>query len=116
MKDIWMLTDELSYAVTTSEEYKQFVQCKEDLKKQPQLLELVNNIRKQNFMLNNADISEQGRWYDEACRINESYKNIDNIEVVNKFLMAEISLCRMIQMIYKSVVKELDLEIDFLDL
>ncbi|MBE5963829.1 MAG: YlbF family regulator [Lachnospiraceae bacterium] len=115
MENIWMLTDKLSAAIKDSREYREFHEYKEILEKRPQLMHMVNSIRKQNFEIQNMYIEDTNRWYEESWKLNEAYKNLEDSTIVNKFLMAEINLCRMIQTVYKDIVKELDLGINFLE-
>lgn len=104
---------ELSEAIAESDEYREFVYYLEEIKKQPELYGRVCEFRKHNFELQNADISDN--MYDEVMRFQIENAAIRKDDLVNNFLKAELSVCRMLQDITRSIVSGVELDVDFLN-
>ncbi len=107
------LTSELAAAIVESEEYKTYVKCKEEISKNPQLFYAVNELRKHNFVLQNS--VEVNDMYDEVVKIYDKYAYIRTNVVANRFLRAELSLCRMVQEIQRTLLENVDFDMDFLE-
>lgn len=107
------LTLELAAAIVDSDEYKTYMKCKEEISKNPQLFHAVNELRKHNFVLQNS--IEINDMYDEVVKIFDKYAYIRTNVVANRFLRAEISLCRMVQEIQRTLLENVDFDIGFLD-
>ncbi|MGN0160709.1 MAG: YlbF family regulator [Lachnospiraceae bacterium] len=107
------LAAELAVAIVESEEYKIFIQCKEEIAKNPQLYQAVNELRKHNFALQNS--SEEMDMYDEVVKIYDKYAYIRTNVVANRFLRSELSVCRMVQDVVRTMVENVDIGVDFLD-
>ena len=107
------LAAELSKAIIESDEYKNFIRCRDEIQKNPQLYQAVNELRKHNFQLQNAEgIADM---YDEVVKIYDKYAYVRTNIVANQFLRAEISVCRMIQDIQRTLLEPMDFAVDFLD-
>lgn len=107
------LAAELAVAIEESEEYKNFLQCKEEISKNPQLYQAVNELRKHNFELQNS--SGDMDMYEEVVKIFDKYAYIRTNVVANRFLRSELSVCRMIQDIQRTMLENIDINVDFLD-
>ncbi|MDD6572001.1 MAG: YlbF family regulator [Thermoflexaceae bacterium] len=107
------LASELAMAIVESEEYKNFIQCKEEISKNPQLFQAVNELRRHNFELQNSE--EVKDMYDEVVKIFDKYAYIRTNTSVNRFLRAELSVCRMVQDIQRTLIENMDFEVDFLE-
>lgn len=107
------LAAQLAAAVLESEEYKNFLRCRTEIKKNPQLYQAVNELRRHNFELQNSE--DVVDMYDEVTKIYDRYAYIRTNIVANQFLRAELSVCRMIQDIQRRLLEDLDFDVDFLD-
>ncbi len=106
------LAAELAKAIVESEEYKDFLRCKEEISKNPQLYQAVNELRRHNFELQNTE--GVADMYEEVVRIFDKYAYIRTNVVANQFLRAELSVCRMIQDIQRTLIEDMDFDVDFL--
>lgn len=107
------LAAELAVAILESEEYKNFIKCKEEIHKNPQLYEAVNELRKHNFELQNSETTLD--MYEEVVKIFDKYAYIRTNVVANKFLRSELSVCRMVQDVQRTLLEKMDFEVDFLE-
>lgn len=112
MREVDRLKQELAHAVLLSDEYREYKRCEKILKQNANLYRAVNAMRKQNFELQNSE--DVQNMYEESERIRNQYEQIRSLDEVREFLLAELSLGRMIQDIYESVVKDLEFDVDFL--
>lgn len=105
-------TAELAQAVADSEEYKSYLYYLEEIKKQPELYEKVCDYRRRNFELQNMDVADN--MFDEVMRFQMENAGIRKNELVNEFLKAELSVCRMLQGITRVIADSVELDTDFL--
>ena len=105
-------TAELAQAVADSEEYKSYLHYLEEIKKQPELYEKVCDYRRRNFELQNMDVADN--MFDEVMRFQMENAGIRKNELVNEFLKAELSVCRMLQGITRVIADSVELDTDFL--
>lgn len=107
------LSSELAEAILDSEEYREFIKCKTEISKNPQLFEAVNELRRHNFELQNSEgIADM---YEEVVKIYDKYAYIRTNIIANQFLRAELSVCRMIQDIQRTLLENMEFEVDFLE-
>ena len=105
-------TAELSAAILDSEEYKEFLYYLDEIKKQPELYDRVCDYRRRNFELQNMDINDN--MFDEVMHFQMENAGIRKDGLVNNFLRAELSVCRMLQDITRSISESVELDTDFL--
>ena len=105
-------TAELSEAILDSEEYKEFLYYLGEIKKQPELYDKVCDYRRRNFELQNMDINDN--MFDEVMHFQMENAGIRKDSLVNNFLKAELSVCRMLQDITRSISESVQLDTDFL--
>lgn len=105
-------TAELSAAILDSEEYKEFLYYLDEIKKQPELYDRVCDYRRRNFELQNMDINDN--MFDEVMHFQMENAGIRKDALVNNFLRAELSVCRMLQDITRSISESVELDTDFL--
>ena len=105
-------TAELAQAVADSEEYKSYLHYLEEIKKQPELYEKVCDYRRRNFELQNMDVADN--MFDEVMRFQMENAGIRKNELVNEFLKAELSVCRMLQGFTRVIADSVELDTDFL--
>ena len=105
-------TEELVQAILASEEYREYLECFAKIKEQPELYERVGDYRKRNFELQNMDVNDN--MFDEVMRFQMENSAIRKNALVNQFLKAELSFCRMLQGITRTISDNVELDIDFL--
>ena len=105
-------TEELVQAILASEEYREYLECFAKIKEQPELYERVGDYRKRNFELQNMDVNDN--MFDEVMRFQMENSAIRKNALVNQFLMAVLSVCRMLQDITRTISDNVELDIDFL--
>ena len=105
-------TEELVQAILASEEYREYLECCAKIKEQPELYERVGDYRKRNFELQNMDVNDN--MFDEVMRFQMENSAIRKNALVNQFLKAELSVCRMLQGITRTISDNVELDIDFL--
>ena len=105
-------TEELVQAILASEEYREYLECFAKIKEQPELYERVGDYRKRNFELQNMDVNDN--MFDEVMRFQMENSAIRKNALVNQFLKAELSVCRMLQYITRTISDNVELDIDFL--
>ena len=105
-------TEELVQAILASEEYREYLECFAKIKDQPELYERVGDYRKRNFELQNMDVNDN--MFDEVMRFQMENSAIRKNALVNQFLKAELSVCRMLQGITRTISDNVELDIDFL--
>ena len=112
MSEIDRLKNELAEAVKNSEEYLNFIECKRLLAENPETQRTVDEMRRQNFEFQNSEgFDNSSEAIDEICH---RYESVSAQDVANEFLNAETCLCRMIQDICKTIIEDIDFNLDFL--
>ena len=112
-KETDVLTDQLVDAIKRSDEYINYHKCLEEVKKQPEMYEFVNEFRRRNFQAQN---NMGGRMsYDEYSGIYNMSTNLRQNTLINDFLNAEIAVAKMMQRINYKIIDSIKFEIDFLN-
>lgn len=111
IEDTERLSKELATALKGSEEYKSYQFYRQLLQDNPDLEREVNELRKQNFELQNSDIED---GYEAVEDIRRRFEYVRSNDLANDFLIAESSFCRMVQNTLNSIITEIDFNVDFL--
>lgn len=107
------LANELSEAIVQSGEYVTYRQRLEELQKQPELYDQVNNLRRNNFQRQNGG---GGRMtYEEYSAFMAESRRLRSNPLVNEFLDAEVGLGRLLQSINRIMMSKIDFDIDFIE-
>lgn len=112
MTNVEYETRALIREIKKSNEYNQYQRLKKKLSGHPELMQQVNEYRKQCFFLQSKE-EEQ----DDAALLTQLRQ--DNYEMlckssVHEFLLSEQRLCRMMQKILASIAESANLDVDFL--
>lgn len=102
----------LSKAIEDSVEYRKYRQYLDIVKRDPELYEQVNELRRRNFSLQNNGVGRIS--YEEFTNISAESKRLRDFPTVNEFLNAEIELGRMIQDISKEIMSGIYFDSEFL--
>lgn len=103
---------ELTNAIVESKEYKDYIRNLEIIKKDPELYARVCEFRRRNFELQNTEVDEN--IYDGVMQFQNENSSIRKIDSVNDFLKSELCICRMLRDVNRSIMNEIDLDIEFL--
>lgn len=95
-------------AVKASAEYQEYEMQLAKIKNQPELYEKVNEFRQKNFIIQNTENSED--ILDRMEELEREYEEVREVPLVDDFLEAETSFCRMMQEINMFITKELDFQ------
>ena len=106
MQRIEQLKLELSKAIKESPEYIEYKRLEAIIDKDPNLKRSIDEFRRQNF-----DIQNSGKVDD----INNRYADMRRQDMVNRYLLSEVCLCRMVQDICRTVVETIEFDVDFLN-
>ncbi len=104
---------ELADLIRNSQEYKNYLLCREVLKEDPQLYQRVNDFRRDNFLLQVE--GETDKLYDEMGRLQSEFAPVRRDVRVSGFLQYEHFLCRTLQQIEEILLEDLDFDIEFLE-
>ena len=94
--------------IQQSDIYKEYFNQRERLKKQPELYEKVNEYRQRNFDIQNETDSED--LFDRMDEFEREYAKFRENPLVEDFLRAELSFCRLMQEINVLLTAEIDFE------
>lgn len=112
MRDVDRLKEELAEAVKNSDEYKDFIRCRNALEENPQLKNSVNELRKYSYLLQNTETEKD--LFDDITEVRHTFEYVHSQNMANDYLRAELCLCRMVQDICNSIVKEIEIDLDFM--
>lgn len=112
MRRIDELKREIIKEILHSEEYKEYRRLQNEIDRQPDLKRQVDEFRMKNFELQNS--SDVPDMYSAMESLNEQYADMRNQDVVNRYLMTEITFCRLVRDVCKDIMDSIDIELDFL--
>lgn len=109
MEEIKDATRKFAAYIQQSNTYKEYFYQRERIKKQPELYDRVNDYRQKNFDLQNETDSED--LFDRIEAFEQEYAKLRENPMVEDFLSAELSFCRMMQEINVLLTAEIDFEL-----
>lgn len=112
MQNIEDLENQLRDAIRSSEEYQEFKRLESIMMRNPDLKRQIDELRRQNFELQNTE--DQIDMLDATENLNEQFKEVRSQEMVNQYLAAELSMCRLVQELCYTIVDSVDFDLDFL--
>lgn len=115
MQKIDKKTNELREAILNSEEYKKYLIARKKLESEPQIYEAVCAIRRRNYMIQNCEDCYNEDVHDFSERELKRLFQLCSHEVAFEFLEAELAMCRIIQNINYSIIRDIDFEFEFLE-
>lgn len=107
------LSIELADAIIDSDEYRQYLRCRSELMQDEELFRKVNEYRKNNFYLQNQ--TNNPRLVEDVEAFHSQNVELTANILVNKYLLAEVALCRMIKQVERTLIENVELDLDFLD-
>ena len=108
MADIKRATEDFANVIKNTDVYKHYFQMKEKVKAYPELKEKIDEFRWKNFELQTR--CEQDELYYKMELFEREYEEFRKNPMVNDFLAAELSFCRMMQNIYSDLADRIEFE------
>lgn len=102
-------TEMLVSAIRNGSTYKEYCAALDAVFKIPGLKEQVDEIRRLNYWVQNA--SEETKLYEEMDDLDEKMDALSGIPEVNRFLDAELALCRQLQDIGTAIHQGIHLDV-----
>lgn len=103
----------LSDEIKKSREYVYYTKCLSELQQEPELYAEVNELRRFNFELQNSNSNNMS--YEQYAQISARITNLRKNPLVSHFLNSEIGMGRLVSNIYRQVIENIELDLDFLD-
>ena len=107
------LAKQLSEDIKKSREYVYYTKCLSELQQEPELYAEVNELRRVNFELQNSNSNNMS--YEQYAQISARITNLRKNPLVSRFLNSEIGVGRLVSNIYRQVIEDIELDLDFLD-
>ena len=112
MRRIDELKKEIIHEILNSEEYREYRRLQSEINRTPDLKRQVDEFRMRNFELQNSEVVP------DMCaameNLHKEYANKRNQDIVKRYLMTELTLCRFMRDIYKDIAEAVDMDLDFL--
>ncbi|MDE7432603.1 MAG: YlbF family regulator [Lachnospiraceae bacterium] len=102
---------ELSEMILKSDIYKRYINAKEELEKDTDLLGRVGEYRRKNFQI---QMEANNNKRDALKGLESEYYETLSQVVVKEFLDAELILCRKIQKINNIIIDKIDFDMNFI--
>lgn len=106
------LTEELKAAILDSEEYKEYQYLTAMIDKYPDIKRAVDDYRRENFFFQYSD--DAGDVMSATEDLARRFADVRKQPYVERYLRAEMCICRMIQGICMDVVGCVDFDMEFL--
>ena len=100
---------EFADKIMASDTYKEYLYQREKIKKQPELYDKVNEFRQRNFELQNETDGED--LFDRMDAFEKEYEKFRKNPLVDDFLRAELSFCRLMQEVDLLLAQAIDFEL-----
>lgn len=113
MSRMEQLKAEIAATLQESDEYKEYRKLADYISRYPDLKRQVDELRRENFYYQASDDIEDP--IGAAQQLDERFADVRRQPAVNRYLSAEMCLCRMVQEICMSVVDAIDFNMDFLN-
>lgn len=107
-KEVARCTEALVQALLNSEEYKSYLKYQEELNQKPDLRNQIDEYRIKNFYLQNQEGVD---LFDAVDQLDREYEQLRRDAFVNAYLEAELSVCRMMQNIQKTITENLSISV-----
>lgn len=113
MNQVDICLERLIAAVLDSQEYKQYQEIREKIKEEPEKERAIHNFRKRNFLLQRS--KDNIDLFEEIDRLEQEFAKFRQEPLVEEYLSAELSVCRLIQKINFKLMEQVDFDLGFFD-
>ena len=112
MDSVDVCLNDLIDAVLSSEEYRQYRALQEQISLEPEKEKAINNFRRRNYLLqrnkDNIDL------FDEIDKLEQEFQEFRQEPLVEEYLSAELSVCRLVQRINRKLMEQVDFDTEFM--
>lgn len=105
---------EFANKIKKTQSYIDYLNYKSFLENQPELQEQVDAFRRQSFEIQAGHKYGYFNAYENLLRLNDEYEDVLNEPIVKSFLNAELEISRMIDEVFDTFTKEINIDLDFL--
>ena len=102
-------TEMLVSAIKNGSVYKEYCAALKAVQQIPGLKDQVDEIRRLNYRVQN--ISEEAKLYEEMDKLDKKMESLSQILEINRFLDAELALCRQLQDIGTAIHQGIHLDV-----
>ncbi len=113
MNQVFTISEELNKALLDSQEYRQYVQALDTVKKQPELYQAMNDFRRRNRHI--QMYASEETLFEENNQLVFEFDAILKNDAVETFLAAEKRFCRMMQTMYGLLSKDMEFDDEYLE-
>lgn len=103
--------ENLVTAIKSSKEYQEYWEAKEEVEKDSEKMRNLNKYRTKIYDIQNGGGGDD--LYYRIDRIEHESEQFRSDSLIDKFLAAELALCRMVQEINWTLIEELNFDIEF---
>ena len=96
----------LTEAMKADADYQRYLQLEEKLEHDRELKRRVDEFRLRNYYLQEAE-----DLFDAVDDVDREFRELRKIPIVNAYLEAELSVCKMIQRVLETISEEVKVEI-----
>ena len=95
----------LTEAMKENRDYQRYLFLEAELQKNRELKKQVDEFRLRNYYLQESDVD----LYEAVDEVDREFQELQKIPVVNAYLDAELSVCKMIQRVLETISQELQI-------
>ncbi len=106
------LLEELIKSIKSSQEYNQYMNLLDDLKKHPDLYNRIAEFRKRSMQLQMTDNVD---FLEENNKLQNEFSDLQANGLANEFLTIEHQYCMMIKEIQEKLLDSVDIDTGFLE-
>ncbi|MGN0484275.1 MAG: YlbF family regulator [Lachnospiraceae bacterium] len=110
MEEINAKLEELLQVIKSSPEYRAYREAYEKIHAYPEIEREVNEFRKRNFEIQQQPTEQ---IYDSMLQLQEEYAPLRRNSIVEEYLNAELTICRMVQDINWKIIRAIEFELGF---
>ena len=111
-RELYLKTEELANFLKESDVYKNYLDTREKLMENELLAGRIKEYMKRNFVIQNTESQNK---VDSLHDLQNEYRDILRNTVARDFLNAELVLCKTIKKMNSILVKDVDINVEFLN-
>ncbi len=108
MKNLEQALNAFVGSLKESDTYRKYMQERKQIELYPDLKRRIDEYRRKMFILQNTEDGD--RLFDEVEQLEAEGASLRDNQLVNDFLAAELSFCRMMQDVYTRITADLEFD------
>lgn len=114
MDEIRRCTAQLLDVIRDSDVYRTYIEAQKAVAADPRARETVNEFRRRMYEIQNSE--DPDSVYEQTEKLEKDFYIVRRNDVMNRYLQAELAMCRTLQTISEQLVQLVDFDIeDFID-